>query len=86
MLQLLIEHARSQLDQSSKVGIGSKEEVSVTSGVKLSSYFAIVVKPPQMNNALAQARECHHLANAIDLLDQAARYLDLLGTPWRGGS
>lgn len=82
MLQLLIEHARSQLDQSSKVGIGSKEEVSVTSGVKLSSYFAIVVKPPQMNNALAQARECHHL----DLLDQAARYLDLLGTPWRGGS
>ena len=82
VLQLLIEHARSQLDQSSKVGIGSKEEVSVTLGVKLSSYFAIVVKPPQMNNALAQARECHHL----DLLDQAARYLDLLGTPWRGGS
>eukprot|EP00435_Cladocopium_sp_Y103_P060663 s731_g22.t1 len=81
VLQLLVEHARSQLDQSSKVGIGSKEEVTVTSGVKLSSYFAIIVKP-QMGNSLAQARECHHLATAMDLLRQGE--LSLLGDTLAG--
>ena len=76
VLQLLIEHARSQLDQSSKVAIGSSDTISVTKGVKMGSYFSIIVRP-QLGSAMPQARELHHLSQSIDLLRQGD--LDLLG-------
>lgn len=76
VLQMLINHARSQLDQSSKVTIGKQEEVTVMSGVKMGSYFSIVVRP-QLGSAMAQAREMHVLSQSIDLLRQGS--LDLLG-------
>lgn len=76
VLQLLIEHARSQLDQSSKVAIGSSDVISITKGVKMGSYFSIIVRP-QLGSAMPQARELHHLSQAIDLLRQGD--LDLLG-------
>lgn len=76
VLQMLIEHARSQLDQSAKVGIEAEENITVTSGVKLSSYFAIVVRP-QLGQAMAQTRDLHHLSQCIDLLRQGD--LDVLG-------
>ena len=74
VLQMLINHARSQLDQSSKVTIGKQE--AVMSGVKMGSYFSIVVRP-QLGSAMAQAWEMHVLSQSIDLLRQGS--LDLLG-------
>ena len=76
VLQLLVQHARSQLDQSSKVGIAAAEDTSVIKGVKIGSYFSIVVRP-QLGGSLGQARELHHLSQALDLLRQGD--LDLLG-------
>eukprot|EP00435_Cladocopium_sp_Y103_P027197 s3479_g6.t1 len=76
VLQLLINHARAQLDQSGKVNVGSKEEVTVVSGARMGSYFSIVVRP-QVGPSMAQARELHHLAQAIYLLRQGS--LDILG-------
>jgi len=74
VLQMLLQHARSQLDQSSKVGIGGEDSVSVVKGVKMGSYFAICVRP---QNAMGQARELHHISQALDLLRQGE--LDSLG-------
>ena len=48
----------------------------MTSGVRMGSYFAICVRP-QVGGAMAQARELHHIAQALDLLRQGD--LDLLG-------
>jgi hypothetical protein len=76
VLQLLIDHARTQLDQTGKVGIQSQENISVTRGVKMSSYFSIVVKP-SLGSAMAQAREMHHISQTIDLLRQGD--LDVVG-------
>eukprot|EP00435_Cladocopium_sp_Y103_P012757 s645_g3.t1 len=76
VLQMLIDHARSQLDQTGKVSVGPKDEVTVLSGLKMGSYFSIVVRP-QLGTAMAQTRELHHLAQAIDLLRQGS--LDVLG-------
>eukprot|EP00435_Cladocopium_sp_Y103_P039554 s2015_g10.t1 len=76
VLQMLLEHARGQLDQSSKVALTPSEGMSLTRGVKMGSYFAIVVRP-QLGGAMGQTRELHHIAQAIDLLRQGD--LDLLG-------
>eukprot|EP00435_Cladocopium_sp_Y103_P017355 s1976_g4.t1 len=76
VLQMLLQHARSQLDQGAKVQVGDAESVTMTSGVRMGSYFAICVRP-QLGSAMAQARELHHLAQAIDLLRQGS--LDVLG-------
>ena len=76
VLQTLVAHARAQLDQSAKVQVGSELEKNLTGGVKISSYFAIVVRP-QLGSSMAQIRELHHLAQAIDLLRQGD--LSLLG-------
>lgn len=76
VLALLVEHARQQLDQTSKVTLspGSKENMTV--GVKLSSYFAIVLRP-QLGQMSAAVRELHMLANGMDMLRQGD--LDVLG-------
>lgn len=69
VLEILVAHARSQLDQSSKVEIGEDFIEDATSRVKLSSYFNIVVKPT-LGNSLNQKRELHHLSLALDMLRQ----------------
>ena len=76
VLQMLLDHARSQLDQSAKVGYNQGEELAITKGVKIGSYFAVVVRP-QLGQSMGQAREMHHLGQCIDLLRQGD--LDLLG-------
>ena len=76
VLQMLLQHARSQLDQTSKVGIGGEDTVNVVKGVKMVSCFAICVRP-QLGNAMGQTRELHHISQAIDLLRQGE--LDRLG-------
>ena len=76
VLAMLLEHARSQLDQNAKVSVAPEEALTLSSGVKLASYFAIVVRP-QLGGAMAQTRELHHIAQAIDLL--RGGNLDTLG-------
>lgn len=68
VLLMLVEHARNQLDQSARVSVPEEEMKTVTGGIRLSSYFQIIVRP-QLGNSMAQAREMH-LANAMDLLRQ----------------
>ena len=76
VLKLLLTHARAQLDQTSKVSLAAASDQDVTEGVKMSSYFAICVRPTLGTN-LGQMRELHHLSTAIDLLRQGN--LTLLG-------
>ena len=76
VLKMLLSHARSQLDQSSKVALDPNMSVDVTSGVKMASYFSICVRPGLPQNMGAQ-RDLHHLSLAIDLLRQGD--LTLLG-------
>ena len=76
VLRMLLNHARTQLDQSSKVSLAATSDQDVTEGVKLASYFAICVRPTMGNN-LGPIRELHHLSTAIDLLRQGD--LTLLG-------
>lgn len=75
VLELLVNHAREQLDQSAAVEVGSSKQ-SVTSGVKLMTYFQVLLKP-KIGGSPAQMREMHHLVTAIDLLRQGR--LGLLG-------
>eukprot|EP00435_Cladocopium_sp_Y103_P011741 s1103_g3.t1 len=76
VLALLVEHARQQLDQTSKVSIQPNLKQDPTKGVRIASYFAIVVRP-QLGAVNAQVRELHHLSSAIDALRQGD--LDILG-------
>ena len=69
ILSLLVEHARDQLDQSAMVGVSGKESKSVVDGVKLTSYFQILLKS-KLTGAMAQQREMYHLAVCMDLLRQ----------------
>lgn len=69
VLQLLVSHARAQLDQTSKVELTPGLEQDATQGVRLNSYFSICVKPT-LGTALNQKRELHHLSLALDLLRQ----------------
>lgn len=69
VLQLLVNHARTQLDQSSKVEMTPSLEDDATVGVRLNSYFHIVVRPT-LGTALNQKRELHHLSLALDMLRQ----------------
>ena len=86
VLQMLVDHAREQLDQTSKVDVGKQAPGDPTVGVKLASYFSIVVRP-QLGQSMAQMREMHMLTQAMDLLRQgqlglagdvlAARFMSL---------
>lgn len=76
VLALLVEHARQQLDQTSKVSVQPAGRDNPTRGIKLSSYFSIVVRP-QLGQISGPVREMHLLANALDLLRQGD--LDVLG-------
>ncbi len=86
ILTMLVEHAKEQLDQSSMVGIPEEGGSKVTQGVKLTSYFQILLKA-KLAGAMPQQREMHHLSICMDLLRQgrlsavgdalAARFLSL---------
>jgi len=76
VLQLLVEHARAQLDQSSKVVVGKEENKNYTTGVKLSSYFSIIIRP-QVGTINGQVREMHLLSSCMDALREGA--LDHVG-------
>ena len=76
VLGLLVEHARQQLDQTAKVSIHQVSKDNPTVGVKLTSYFSIVVRP-RLGAVTAPVRELHLLASAMDLLRQGD--LDILG-------
>ena len=66
VLQLLVAHARQQLDQTAKVEV-APEGTDPTTGVKLASYFNICIRP-QLGQAMTQIREMHHLSNTMDCL------------------
>ena len=76
VLQLLVGHTREQLDQAAKVNVGDMSHVDPTVGVKLASYFSIIVRP-QLGQSMAQMREMHMLTQAMDLLRQG--HLGLVG-------
>lgn len=67
VLMLLLEHARAQLDQSATVLVQEDKLSDITGGVRMTSYFNILIKPT-LTGSMAQAREMNHLSNAIDLL------------------
>ena len=75
VLKLLVAHARAQLDQTSKVSVGRSEE-DPTQGIKLASYYSIVLKP-QLQSSPAALRELHFLSHSMDLLRSGQ--LDKLG-------
>ena len=76
VLRMLVEHAMEKLDQTSKIAVSRKDEDDLTQGVRITTYFAIVVKP-QLNQMSPQLRELHMLAHGLDLL--RAGELDSLG-------
>ena len=94
VLELLVAHAREQLDQSASVEVGGEEKRYLTSGIKMMTYFQVLLKP-KISGSPAQMREMHHLAMAIDLLRQgrlgvlgdtlAARFLCLHQSILDGG-
>ncbi len=66
VLAMLTEHIRSVMEQSATADIPD-EEMGVTSGIKVASYFQMHVKPqyPQYQREL---REMHSLSAILDLL------------------
>ena len=56
-----------QLDQTAKVEVGNAATEDPTLGVRIASYFSIIVKP-NLGTALGPTREMYHLSNCIDLL------------------
>ena len=66
VLELLVQHARAQLDQSSAVSLPS--EVSrVDQGIKILSYFQVILKP-QLGSTTGAVREMFVIATVLDLL------------------
>lgn len=76
VMRMLVEHAKEKLDQSSKVTIAHRDGDDPTQGVRLTSYYSIVVKS-QLAAGCPQLRELHFLAHSLDLL--RAGELDSLG-------
>ena len=81
VLAMLVDHAKEQLDQSSMVGIPEAESSRVTEGVKLTSYFQILLKA-KLAGAMPQQREMYHLAVCMDLLRQGR--LSAVGDAYSG--
>lgn len=62
----LIKHAQEQMDKGALMD-HEGQPASLTSGVKLSTYFALLIRPYYPNNS-PLLRELYQLAQAIDLL------------------
>ena len=66
VMEMLVKHAQEQLDRGSLLE-AEGAEAGMTSGVKVSTYFALLIRPYHPNNN-ALLRELYSLAQAIDLL------------------
>lgn len=64
VLKMLVDHARSTLDQSSLVSTGGGR---MTARVKLTSYFNLMIRPYHQSSS-RDMKELHHLAVALDEL------------------
>lgn len=65
VLRMLVRHARETLDQSAVVGVEAEE--GVTGGVKLASYFNLMIRPYH-SSASRDLKEMHMLAQCMDEL------------------
>lgn len=66
VMEMLIRHAQEQMDRGSLLeGDGSK--AGLTSGIKISTYFALLIRPYHATNS-PLVRELYALAQCIDLL------------------
>lgn len=66
VMQMLVKHAQLQLDRGSLIE-SEGAEPSVVSGVKISTYFALLIRPYHAAGS-PLLRELYALASAIDLL------------------
>lgn len=67
VMQLLVKHAQDQLDRGALMEEGGQREDPLTGGVKLATYFALLIRPyHQAGHPLL--RELYALAQTIDLL------------------
>eukprot|EP00435_Cladocopium_sp_Y103_P049693 s2122_g15.t1 len=64
VLKMLIQHAKQVLDQTAVVETGAT--IDVTAGVKMTSYFNLMIRPYHPANALM--KELHHLSVCLDEL------------------
>ena len=74
VLEMLLQHAQEQLDQSATVALPAGKHADA--GIKLVSYFQILLRP-QLGQATSAVREMYHICVVLDLLRRGQ--LDLLG-------
>lgn len=68
VLQLLTSHVQQQLEQNATLDVENTSD-SLTSGVKIMTYFMLHLKP-MFPTALRELREMHHIAACLDTLRQ----------------
>ena len=86
VLQLLTSHVQQQLEQNATLDVENTSD-SLTSGVKIMTYFMLHLKP-MFPSALRELRELHHIAACLDTLrGMAARFMaihqSLLDQGWQ---
>ena len=74
VLELLLQHARDQLDQSASVALPAGHRADA--GIKLVSYFQILLRP-HLGPITSAVREMYHICVVLDLLRRGQ--LDLMG-------
>lgn len=65
ILKMLIDHAKDAMDQSSVIGV--EDHAPVTQGIKMSSYFNLLVRP-YFSASSRDMKEMHLLSITLDLL------------------
>eukprot|EP00435_Cladocopium_sp_Y103_P061842 s163_g23.t1 len=66
VLEMLVKHAQDQMDRGALLE-GEGASAGATSGIKIGSYFALLIRPYYSHNS-PLVRELYALAQAIDLL------------------
>ena len=74
VLEMLLQHAQDQLDQSATVPLPAGRQADA--GIKLVSYFQILLRP-QLGQPTSAVREMYHICVVLDLLRRGQ--LDLMG-------
>lgn len=64
VLKMLVDHARAVMDQTALVSTGA---AGVTTGVKLASYFSLMIRPYHSSTS-RDMKEIHHLSVCLDQL------------------
>lgn len=79
VLNMLLEHIAAQLQQNAEVDTPATGHRDITSGVKVTTYLALSIKP-HFQHRPKELRELHMLATSLDLLRQGhlARLGDVL--------